>query len=278
MPYDRSTYAPKRFRGRSRYLGGVVQRRRKAVSARRYKLAAPVRTLVDRRINRKIETKSMLLKYRRTQWRNAPDATARCIQVFPSIVQGDTRDAREGSKITLTSGWVRGMITLPSYDSSTSADRSSISLRLCMLSCKASHAIPDVQGNWPGPGNLYTQVLKGDSSASPPIGVLQDTWEAINTDMFTIHYDKVFHMNRGQLLNPGAGGVGTAHMPAIARPFYIKVKCKNKLVRYSDFGGVEPSNFAPFIVGWWAYTDGAAPSSAAVPFVEFQSMFYFKDA
>jgi len=278
MPYSRRDYVPKRFGGRSRYLGGVVQRRRKAVAASRYKLARPVRTLVDRRIDRKIETKSILLKYRRTQWRNAPDAGQRCIQVFPSIDQGDTRDAREGSKITLTSGWVKGMITIPSYDSSTSSDRSSISFRLCMLSCKAARAFPDVQGNWPGPGNLYTQLLKGDSSASPAIGVLQDTWEPINTDMFTVHYDKTFVMNRGQLLNPGAGGVGTAHMPAVSRSFYIKVKCKNKLVRYSDFGQVEPTNFAPFIVGWWAYTDGAAPSAAAVPFVEFQSMFHFKDA
>lgn len=277
MPYSRRDYAPKRFGGRGRYLGGVVQRRAKAVSARRYKLARPVRALVDRRINRKLETRSMFFKFRRTQWDNTPDTQARACQVFPIITQGDTRSERDGSKITLTSGWLKGVITIPSYDSATSNDRAAISFRLCVLSCKALKSYPEVQANWSGPGNLYTQLLKGDSTAQNPTGTMQDMWEAINTDMFTVHYDKVFNMQRGQLLNPGAGGVGTAHMPAVTRPFYIKLKCKNKVVKYSDFGLVEASNYAPFLVGWWAYQDGANPSNAAVPFIEYQSMYYFKD-
>lgn len=278
-------YSRPRASTRSRYLGGVVQRRRKAVRTARLKLATPVAKLVDRRINRKVETKVAPFHYRRTEWDNLPETQARCCQLLRNILQGDDRSERDGSKISLQSMLVRGYIQIPCYDQPQSNDRSNIYFRLCCLSAKAQGFYPDVLANWSGIGNYYSQLLKPAETAQAPDGQVQDMWRDINRDAFTVHYDKVFNLSRGD-----AGGVvpipaETTWRKDVIKHFRFRLKCKNKLLRYStavDPGtpseSIQPQNFAPFIVGWWAYTNGAPASQAAVPYVEYYVNTRFKDA
>jgi len=281
MPYDRSTYAPKRFRGRSRYLGGVVQRRRKAVSARRLKLAKPVRTLVDRRINLHQESHSAGILYQPVPWDSTPDQPGRVVPVFPNIASGTTKQNRIGSEVRLTSGWIKGQIYLtPSRYQSTDS-YASLKFRMCVLSCKTFRAMDEVISNWGGPGNLYTQLLKGGANAGPASGDLQSIWTPINTDLFTVHSDKVYTLNRGMgivypfPLNPATTNAGY-HMPAVCQNFYIPIKCKNKKVLFSESGQTAATNYAPFIVGWWASSDGSAASTTAFPAVSFLSHYNYK--
>lgn len=281
MPYARGSQ--KRFSTRTRYLGGVVQRRRKKVATSRLKLARPVRRLVDRRINRHLETKMVSYHGRRTQIDNQPDVAARCWRLVPPISQGDTRATRTGSKIRLQNLRVDGYVQIPSYDASTSNDRSSIMLRMICLTPKGYRFTPDVISTWPGPGNLYTQLFRTEAIATAPQGTWLDMHAEVNRDMFTVHADKRMLFSRGDLFNvPGAEGA--AWRPDMTRRFSFRVKCKNKIGHFAQvdepgFSGdpTEMQNFSPVLIAMWCYTNGAAPSAAAMPFVEYLTKMTFKD-
>ena len=286
MPYHDITKWAKAgtYRRRSSYLGGVVQRRRKKVATSRLKLAKPVRTLVDRRIDRQIETKVLPFHFRRTQWRNVPDTQPRCCQLLANCLQGEQRNEREGSKIKLTSMNIQGYLQIPSYEEPGSSDRSNIMFRLCVLSAKSESYYPDVLANWSGPGNYFTQLLKPNSTADPPAGQNYDMWLDINRDLFTVHYDKVFDFSRGDQNGANVTPAATLWRPDKFKKFFIKLKVKNKLLRYATEAspgsneGLQPTNFAPFLVGWWSYTNGAAPSNTPVPYIEYYVKTRFKDA
>lgn len=281
MPYARG--GQKRYSTRDRYLGGVVQRRQKKVKTARLKLARPVRALVDRRINRTLETKCVAYHGRRTQIDNLPDVQARCWRLVPAISQGDTRATRTGSKVRLQSMTVNGYVQIPSYDASTSNDRSSIMLRLIAFTPKGYRFTPDVQATWAGPGNLYTQFFRTEAIALAPQGVWTDQYAEVNRDMFTVHADKRMVFSRGDMFNvPGAEGA--AWRPDMTKRFSFRIKCKNKIGRFAQidepgFAGdpTEMQNFAPCLIAMWSFTNGAAPSAAACPFVEYLTKLNFKD-
>ena len=269
---------------RTSYLGGVVQRRRKAVATSRLKLARPVRALVDRRIERQVETKVNTAYYRRTQWDNVPDTQDRCIPLFPNLTQGVDRNEREGSKIKLTSMYTQGYIQIPSYESPGSEDRSNIMFRLCVLSARSEHFVPDLLANWQGTGNYFDQLLKPKAESLPPSGNTIDMWNDINRDLFTVHYDKLFNFSRGDANGQNISPVQTNWRPDMIKFFKFKMKVKNKVLRYAQDtapgtnDGIQPTNFAPFLVGWWSYTNGAPASNVRVPYVEFFTHVRFKDA
>jgi len=269
---------------RKTYLGGVVERRRKAVKTRRLKLARPVAKLVDRRIDRQIETKVIPFHYRRTQWDNVPDVQSRCCQLMANLIQGPARNERDGSKIKLTSMNIRGYIHIPSYESPGSSDRSNIMFRLCVLSCKAEHMYPEVLSNWAGPGNWFTKLLKSQADDAPPVGENVDMWKDINRDLFTVHYDKVYDFSRGEANGQNVSPVETTWRPDKYKKFFVKLKVRNRLLNYATEHtpgtneGIQPTNFAPFLVGWWSYTNGAAPGNTPVPYVEYYVKTRFKDA
>lgn len=284
MAHDIRTWAKQgTYRRRGSYLGGVVQRRQKRVKTSRLKLAKPVRALVDRRINRNLETKMVAYHFRRTQIDNLPDIAARCWRLVPGVEQGDTRATRTGSKIRLQNLSINGYVQIPSYDASTSNDRSSIMLRLLCVTPKGYRFTPDVIATWAGPGNLYTQLFKTEAIATAPQGYWIDQYTEVNRDMFTVHADKRMVFSRGDMFNvPGAEGA--AWRPDLTKRFSFRVKCKNKIGHFAQvdepgYAGdpTEMQNFAPVLVAMWSFTNGAAPSAAACPFVEYLTKMTFKD-
>ena len=248
------------------------------------KLNPTVARLVDRRINKKSEDHAVGLHYRRRLWANimtGATVTNRVVGLLPNIPTASSRADREGAEITLRSMVINGMITIPADDTPYfgNADRADIVLRLCCLSCKKYQNIDTIQNNWLAGDLLFQKMLKGAQIAQAPTGNVVDMWEPINRQVFTVHYDKVFHLKRGVCL-PAAqvppSDQGLSHMPAINKPFRIRLKVKNKKLYFNESTDQNPSNFAPFIVGWWGYSNGASPSTSAVPFVEHYTQTYFK--
>lgn len=263
----------------------VVERRRKKHSIARLKLNPTVAKLVDRRINAHDENHAVGLHYRRNQWANimtGATVTDRVVGILPNIPTASSRADREGAEVTLRSMVVKGMITIPANDTPYfgNADRADICLRLCCLSCKKYQNIATIQSNWLAGDLLFQKMLKPAQIANAPTGTNLDMWKPINRQVFTVHYDKVFNFKRGVCLPavqlPTPSDQGLAHMPAINKPFRIRLKVKNKKLYFNESTDQSPSNFAPFIVGWWSYTNGAAPSISAVPFVEHFTQTYFK--
>lgn len=278
MPYGR--FHTKAAAGRRKsYLGGVVQRRRKTISTRRLKLAPPVAKLVDRRINKKLEMKTNSRTNNRRQLDNIPTDTGRVQLVMPKIEQGVERDQRIGTQVKLSRLIVKGMLSIPADDNPAlgNGDRADISLRLLCLSSKRFSTVEDVRDNWTVGANLLNAMFKVGADPLPPSGVMWDMWRDINTESFTVHSDRVYHMKRGfgdALSTPATGAV---HMPAISRPFTIRVKCKNKVLKFRDEAEDSSTNFNPFIVAMWAYTNGASPSDSGVPYLQYYSTVWYHD-
>lgn len=271
-------------RRRASANSATVVRRRTKTSLNRLKLNPTVAKLVDRRINAHDENHAVGLHYRRNQWANIMTGATvgdRVVGILPTIPTASSRADREGAEVTLRSMIVKGMITIPADDTPYfgNADRADICLRLCCLSCKKYQNIATIQTNWLAGDLLFQKMLKPAQIANAPTGTNLDMWKPINRQVFTVHYDKVFNMKRGVCL-PAAqvppSDQGLSHMPAINKPFRIRLKVKNKKLYFNESTDQSPSNFAPFIVGWWSYTNGASPSVSAVPFVEHFTQTYFK--
>jgi len=282
MPYSRRDYAPKRYNGRSRYLGGVVQRRGKAVSARRYKLAKPVRTLVDRRIDRKVERGATTFHLRRYQFTNliADAPLLRLHTIIPDIAQGDERNDRHGTSVRLTNLYIKGRIDVPADDNPLlgNDDRAEIYVRMFVLSCRNYKSLDDVVANWTAGDILNSRFFKNNASDSAPTGLYVDMLSDVNREAFIVHHDRVMKLDRslGYFPDPTSTS-GAATQRPVSREFKIPLKVKNKVLKYWDPSQVQPSNYQPFVCCLFAYGNGASPSLSAVPYIEYMSKVSFKD-
>lgn len=259
----------------------VVGTRRNPPSISNLKLAPVVDKLVQRKINKNMNLQVQNKFGGRQQIDNLPDTSARIRKILPNILQGTAINERLGTSIRLKSLMCQGCITIPADDNVplVNGDRADIQLRLLVLSSKTFKVIGDVEDNWTAGSTEYEKLFKVQSVAEAPTGRLSDMWKAINTENFTVHYDKVFKMQRGVGYFPDVTSTsGAAHMPAINKPFKINIKCKNKQLKYTDANDSEANNFAPFMIATWAYTNGSPPSNAGVPFYEhYVTMKYFND-
>lgn len=280
MPYARRMYPRPRTNRRSSYLGGVVQRRRRAVAASRLKLARPVRKLVDRRIGLQNPTKVMTYHLRRYQFSNLiNDAPlTRLHTVIPDVAQGDERNDREGTKTKMTSLTIRGRISIPADDNPLygNDDRAQIYVRMFVMSTKFQKGLSDVIAEWSGTYN--PAFFKNNASTSAPTGNYIDMLSEVNHELFTVHCDKVFRLDRnyGYFPDPTSTSGAAPQRPA-SRDFFLKMRVKNKVLYYNNPGAVRPNNFQPFVCCLFAYGNGASPSTSAVPFIEYLSRMTFKD-
>ncbi len=264
---------------RSSYYGGVVERRRKHTSARRLKLAQPVRKLVDRRIALQTETQHAAYHLRRNQFANliSADPPNRIYSVIPPIATGTLRDDRHGATLKCKSLYIKGRIDVPADDNPPlgNDDRAQIYVRMFVLSVKRDQLLSEVVNDWP---TFYDPVFfKDNAQPTAPTGRYVDMLSNVNRELFTVHSDKVMKLDRSLGYFPDATSTsGAATQRPISREFSITMKVKNKILKYNTPSTVLPSNFQPFVVCLFAYGNGAAPSSSKVPFIEYQTKMSFK--
>jgi len=273
-------------RRKANYSSTVVQRRRKKHSVARLKLNPTVAKLVDRRINRDNESHSNGYWWRRIQWTNkiSDDPNNRIVTIIPDVETGDTRINRLGAQIKLTQLYIKGKIDIPADDNppevpplEPNGDRALIYVRLMVLSCKKFRQIQEVRSNWNTGQNLNGQFFKTGDAGQAPSGQYIDMLRHINSDAFTTHYDRVYKMERnfGYFPDPTSTSGAAPQRPS-SKDFYIKLKVKNKILKYEDHTVVQPDNYQPFVCYLFAYGNGAAPSASAVPYIEYQSTMSFK--
>lgn len=247
----------------------------------RLRLSRPLKTLVNKEINKSELTQTKVLNFERTAFNNKPDVQGDVISVFPLINQAGqssgvasvypvSRENRQGSKIRMVSLSIQGTVDIPTVDNLADPDRASIQCRLMCLSCKRYGNIKDVLINWgAGGAPLYNNILREGESAIEYPGYSWGNRMPVNTDLFTVHKDIKFNLTRGCQINGTAGSDGTTHYPYPIKHFKFNVKCKNKIVRYKDATANMPSNFAPFVLLMYSFQNGAAPSAVAtVPYME----------
>ena len=266
---------------RSANRATVVSRRRTKHTTNRLKLNPTVAKLVDRRINKDNESHTNGYWWRRIQWSNkiSDDPANRIVTVIPDVATGDTRTDRLGAQVKLTRLSIRGKIDIPADDNPplVNGDRAQIYVRLMVLSCKKFRQIQEVRSNWNAGQLLNDQFFKTGDAGQAPSGQYIDMLRHINSDAFTTHYDRVFKMDRNNGYFPDPTSTsGAATQRPVSRDFRINLKVKNKVLKYEDHTVVQPDNYQPFVCYLFAYSNGSAPSTADVPFIEYLSTMYFK--
>lgn len=260
-------------------IQAVVRRKQTQKTYKNLKLSRPVATLVEKRINRNIQTQHTAFHQRRYQFTNLiSDAPLlRIHTVIPDIDQGDERHDRVGSKIKLTSCNIKGRLDVPADDNPAigNDDRAQIYVRLFCLSAKGVVPLPELIADW---NSFYnSRFFKNQSSAFAPTGEYLDMLSSVNRDVFTVHYDRVFKMDRHAFYpDPTLGNAGATNQIPVSREFNINLKVKNKMLTYSVPGATQSQNFQPFICALFCYGNGANPSTSAVPFIEYLSQLTFK--
>lgn len=241
----------------------------------RLKLSRPLKTLVNKEINKGELVCSKVYNYPRTSFNNVPSAAADVIRLMPDIAQAGTgsttvsRENRQGSKLRLTSLSIQGTVDIPPPANSNDPDRASLQCRLLCLSCKKYGDLKDVIANWTsGSSPLEPYLLRDGEAGIPYPGHSWGNRYPINTNLFTVHKDIRFNLTRGVQVIQGSGD-GTTLIPYPIKHFKFNVKCKNKILKYRDSTGIQATNFAPFCLFMYSFQNGAAPSVlAAIPYVE----------
>ena len=260
----------------------VVRKRQAQNNYKNLKLSKPVKTLVDRRINKSEETHTAYYLFRPYQFTNliADNPAQRIWQVMPNLARGTERTDRIGSEIRPYSLRIKGRVMIPADQNPLlgNDDRAQIYIRLMVLSWKMCKNLDDVESNWTSGQNLNNFFFKPGASGQAPTGLYSDMLLPINHDMLTTHFDKVYKMNRHYPFFPDPTSTsGAASQIPVSKEFNINVKCKNKKLCYVNEADVQPSNFAPFVCALFCYGNGANPSSvSAVPYVEYLSTLRFK--
>jgi len=261
-------------------IQAVVRRRKQQTSYKNLKLAKPVATLVQRRIDKSNPSRYMTYHQRRYQFTNLiSDAPLlRIHTVIPDIAQGTQRDDRTGAKLKLNSVKIQGRIDIPADDNPLlgNDDRAQIYVRMFVLSLKQRTQINDVVADWNT--TFDGRFFKNNSADSAPTGNYVDMLSSVNREAFTVHYDRVMKFDRslGYFPDPTSTS-GAATQRPVSKEFSINMKVKNKILDYHDPAAVQPSNFQPFVCCLFAYGNGAAPSSSRVPYIEYMLKLSFKD-
>ena len=283
MPFPTHRY-PTRYATRHRQAATVLQTViRKKQAQNRYKnlkLAKPVATLVQRKIDKSNPNRYNAYHQRRYQFTNLiNDAPAtRIWDVIPPIAQGVERHDREGTKVKLQHIHVKGRIDIPADDNPIlgNDDRAQIYVRLMCLSVKQEKFIGQVRTSWSS--DFDDLFFKDESTPFAPTGKYIDMLSSINREVFTVHYDRVMKLDRNYPFfpDPTSSSGATVQRP-VSREFRMNIKCKNKVLDYAEPSNTRSQNFQPFVCALFCYGNGSDPSTSAVPFIEYLSKVSFKE-
>ncbi len=251
-----------------------------------------VRNIAKSEVNRGKETHQKIYQLVRTQYNNTTSVSGDLARVLTSIYQAGQENnppstdeqandisSREGSKVHLQSITIRGLITIPGADSFTDSDRACIACRLVCFTCDKFPTYDSLQNEWAAGDNVKQHFLKDGADTLEFNGALARLWMPINKELFTVHADKRFILNRGQVITATAGseGIGATTMHTVYKNINLNIKCKNKLLKYAEPTHYYPTNFGPSVYLMFAYTNGAPGSAAAVPFMQYNSTAKWKD-
>lgn len=270
----------------------------KAIPAKekpKYDLSKPMKSLVVAEINKKEETHERFYQTVLQGLPNIPSDNAFIFRLLPDIQQagqldggGDpypnNRETRTGSNVRLMALNVKGRVFIPSSQSPESDDRACISCRFIIMSCKKLQNWDDIYSNWDAGHILYNKFLKNGAEEDGFDGYQFGLDLPINHDLMTVHVDKKFVLNRGNIekVNPTGipaptEGVGAARMPFALKYLNFNLKVKSKILKYQNENSDQPTNYSPFAVLCWTYTNGAAPSPVRVPSIQLNTKARWKN-
>lgn len=182
-------------------------------------------------------------------------------RIIPNIQKGVEENERIGEQINAKSLVLKGIMKFNYETQEGSPNMSNVAVRVMCLSLKTS---PSWQQSLSNMTNSLENLLRRGATTVPFKGYLEDIYSPVNTDLFTVHYNKVFYINQSYFVQIGTGGGPvSADLKNTVKFFTIKLKVKNKLLKYSNAFGANddllPSNYSPFFIAGYSYLNGASP-------------------
>lgn len=232
-----------------------------------------MRVLVDRRVDRKIETK---VAYYHTYFNPTHGISySQIASILPELPQaGHTgslevdRETRVGSQVIAQSLYVRGWINCV-YEQDE-PDWSTILARLFCVSDKSIKYVGQLSG---GMYQFTSELLRKGSEATDYDGTPESQLMPVNSDRITTHHQRTFNFAGDQAHHTGF----TGELRVKTIPFSFSVKCKNKVLKFAEPDDKYPHNFAPVMALGWTCANGNTPSGSPLR-VEYTSLLRYKDA
>jgi len=181
------------------------------------------------------------------------------LPIVPGMVQGTASNQRIGDKIMLQTHTIKGYFRVVPNLTAGSYKFGNVGVRMMVLSFKNISNYDNIITDPTIATKLAGLLQKGGTTVGFT-GLISDLQAPINRDLFTVHYDKVYHIKQDYVMT----AVGTTTQDTL-RFFNIKLRVKNKQLKYTDdlSSGLLPSNHAPILCLGYSYMDGSLADSTA---------------
>lgn len=244
-------------------------------------LSKPMKALVDKRIDAQSETKCAIHQSSLISVRGGRIIGGQLLTLIPNVPQADSstpanRASRVGAQIRVTSIEVEGVITM--VPNSTYPNAGTQLGRLIAFSSKSVREYDLISSNATLQTALANALLKNGADIDDYDGSVLHHFLPINSKDMTTHLDRKFKMNKRPQIEVGTTSTGSLHASII--PFKFRLKCKNKVLKYTDNASEIPSNYAPMIALGWCDPVNAStgqPSTAVSCDYQYQVKMNFKD-
>lgn len=201
------------------------------------------------------------------------------MQLIPNCTSNADENGRVGDELTVKKFEVKGYIRFnPVFNMSTADPKAcQVGVRMMILSLKKT-ASWDLVTSTSTPLN---SLLRRGGTTVGFSGQIADLHNDINTDLFTVHHNKVFYMSQQFVGNSSTTGWFSSEIKDQIRFFKFSMKCKNKKLIYDDDtnSGLLPTNYAPFMLLGYSFLNGSAADTVSTNLgLQLQSYIYYQDA
>lgn len=205
--------------------------------------------------------------------------TSDYIQILPNCSSSVEENGRVGDKVTVNrynvSGYIRFNPALGAM-STGSPGVCQVGIRMMILSLKKSQSWDLVTSS----ANPLLNLLRRGGTTVGYSGQIADLSNPINTDLFTVHHNKVFYMSQTFTGQTTAVGFYNTDIANQIKFFNFSMKCKKKVLSYDDDtnSGLLPTNYAPFMLIGYSYLNGQTADTVSTNLgAQIQSSLYYQD-
>lgn len=247
----------------------VARKAKSLSSSRAFRLA------VNKVVQRDIETKQSFHSVTATNYNSGINVIGDAPRVLPSVTQGTGDSNRIGDQLKSQSLTVKGAIVYnPSTGQYGTYANARLGVRMMIVQPRQYSNLDDVQSN---AAAWMSLLLKKGSSAVGFSGILSDLWAPINSDYIIKYYDKVHYLDAPYQ----ATAVGSTLMGRSTKMFSIKLKTRNKILKYDSnvSSGAQPTNYAPVLLLGYVHMDGSSPDTLTTAIqLSYDSVLNYEDA
>jgi len=197
------------------------------------------------------------------------------LQIIPNMFNGTEINERVGDRVNLKSHNIRGYFRVVPNTAAANYKFGNVAVRQLVLSLKSISNYDAVVAD-PSLANKLLGLLRKGGTTVAFQGLVSDVMAEINREIFTVHYDKVYHIKTDYNMT----AIGATTQDTL-RMFNINMKVKNKQLKYSDdiSTSLLPTNYGCFMAFGYCYMDGSLPDTAATNLqVYYSSVMKYEDA